>query len=477
MYIGIRNLDPKLNPTDIFSDRDLTVALANPQTLDSFGRSTNKIWIPGRYSMKIEDSNNVQKYEELDLGELPLTGITSLTNVLGINSISADATPAIVAYIDQQVFLFVPANTNTGSTTLNINSVGAKTIEFSNAVLSGGELLAGTTYQVAFNETDDVFDLLGEAIATKSEAEIGTNNVKSMTPLRTLQNLAFNKSRSGNAIAYHKNLIIIDASTSTVDIDADEIELADTNNLPFLAKSVNLTANLSSSGVNGLDTGSETASTLYFLWVIYNGTTVASLLSISSTAPTLPSGYTHKGLVGAIFNNSGSDFDNFLQTGDVVERKLDTTSGTSILWGGIPSAIDEVSLGLVGVSSNGVSQIIVREGDSGGEETTGYINRVSFVGASTGTDSSSVGFLIWGAAAAAGHLYHGKIILSLEDSSNFTWVATVSIMREDGAFISVGSGSKSLSAELDRLSLTTEGGSDVFDAGFATLKYRYGGAL
>ena len=44
IYIGDQNADPVLNPQAIFSDRALTVALANPQRTDSDGRSVNKIW-------------------------------------------------------------------------------------------------------------------------------------------------------------------------------------------------------------------------------------------------------------------------------------------------------------------------------------------------------------------------------------------------------------------------------------------------
>lgn len=161
MFIGIRNLDPKLNLITIFSDRDLTVPLANPQTLDAFGQSVNKIWVPERYSILVEDSNDVQRYQELDNGELPLTGITQLSNVQGTNTITANATPAIDAYVNGQVYLFIPAVTNTSTTTLNIDNVGPRAIEFNNAVLGGGELIAGATFQVAFNEPDDVFDLLG----------------------------------------------------------------------------------------------------------------------------------------------------------------------------------------------------------------------------------------------------------------------------------------------------------------------------
>lgn len=57
------------------------------------------------------------------------------------------------------------------------------------------------------------------------------------------------------------------------------------------------------SGVNGLDVGaanSQAANTWYYLWAIWDGTTTAGLLSLSPTAPTMPSGYTHKARVGAI---------------------------------------------------------------------------------------------------------------------------------------------------------------------------------
>ena len=64
--------------------------------------------------------------------------------------------------------------------------------------------------------------------------------------------------------------------------------LQDSSGVPYRATAVNLTVDITVSGVNGLDTGSEAASTWYYIWVIYNGTTVAGLLSTSATAPTMP---------------------------------------------------------------------------------------------------------------------------------------------------------------------------------------------
>ena len=43
------------------------------------------------------------------------------------------------------------------------------------------------------------------------------------------------------------------------------------------------------------------------MWVIYNGTTVAGLLSTSASAPTLPSGYTYKARVGWVRTDGSSN--------------------------------------------------------------------------------------------------------------------------------------------------------------------------
>ena len=63
-------------------------------------------------------------------------------------------------------------------------------------------------------------------------------------------------------------------------------------------------------GIGGLDTGSEAASTWYFVHLIYNPTLNRwkAMFSTSRTAPTLPSGYTDWTRIGAIYNSSSSNF-------------------------------------------------------------------------------------------------------------------------------------------------------------------------
>lgn len=100
-------------------------------------------------------------------------------------------------------------------------------------------------------------------------------------------------------IPTYKNLkVTTPADNQSVAITADKVLVVDTNDLSALLSTVSVTVDLDTAGTNGLDTGSIAANTGYFLYVIYNGSTVAGLASTSATAPTMPSGYTYKALVG-----------------------------------------------------------------------------------------------------------------------------------------------------------------------------------
>jgi hypothetical protein len=60
------------------------------------------------------------------------------------------------------------------------------------------------------------------------------------------------------------------------------------------------TINSAITGAGGLDTGSMSDDTWYYVWVVGKSDgTVAGLLSLSSTDPTMPSGYDYKRRVGA----------------------------------------------------------------------------------------------------------------------------------------------------------------------------------
>jgi hypothetical protein len=105
-----------------------------------------------------------------------------------------------------------------------------------------------------------------------------------------------------------KNLKIVTTSASAGTITADELVLEDASGNATKLSSVNVSYSAGTAGANGLDTGVIATSTGYNEWVIYNPTTntVAALLSLSATAPTMPSGYTFKARVGWSFYASST---------------------------------------------------------------------------------------------------------------------------------------------------------------------------
>jgi hypothetical protein len=129
-----------------------------------------------------------------------------------------------------------------------------------------------------------------------------------------------NRSRYAGALAAGRNLAArTDATTpnSKFNITADELQLKDANGNVFVATSVSLTVDMAVSGANGLDTGAEASSTWYYGWVIAKEDgTVAGLSSVSSSAPTLPAGYTYKALATAVRNDGSSNFIKYRQFGN-----------------------------------------------------------------------------------------------------------------------------------------------------------------
>lgn len=170
----------------------------------------------------------------------------------------------------------------------------------------------------------------------------------------------------GNAIVAHESLVCSNPTVSTIDIDATAVTLKDSNNFSIRASNINLTINITVSGENGLDTGAEAADTFYHYFVIFNPTTstTSGLFSLSPTAPALPLGFTFFGLVGAVYNDSGSDFIDMLQEGNIVVREelfvLTNGNDTAItaidLSAGIPVTAKE-ALFSIALDNNGVDVV------------------------------------------------------------------------------------------------------------------------
>lgn len=150
------------------------------------------------------------------------------------------------------------------------------------------------------------------------------------------------------------------------------------------------TLDITASGVLGLDAGSEAVSTWYYIWAICNdaGTSVSAILSASATAPTLPSGYTKKRLIGAVYNMADGHFRAMYQ----LNASIRFNEITALL-NGKAKILTDISLDTVIPLSSSV--VVVRTfANTNGAMTTdihGYISTISVKQLTNRTFSNTYG--------------------------------------------------------------------------------------
>jgi len=157
-------------------------------------------------------------------------------------------------------------------------------------------------------------------------------------------------------------------------------------------------------------------------------------------------------------NGSGVlSFTDAPSAGFTVAALQDTTSGTSVTFGSIPTGITQVVVMFSDVrfSAGGITALI-QIGDSGGIETSGYTSGSTALWQNTAITSFG---------SAAGFNFRtqdntspvtGTMTLNLQKTSTFKWVQshamkTGSSASGDNGDAAVGGGAKALSAELTQL--------------------------
>ncbi len=101
-----------------------------------------------------------------------------------------------------------------------------------------------------------------------------------------------------------------------IDASADYFTVVDSSGNIRLLSSVSGTVDFGTVGANGLDAGTQQASTFYYIYVIAKEDGTKALLgSVSATSPTLPSGYTYSGLISVARSDASVHFLKFFQRG------------------------------------------------------------------------------------------------------------------------------------------------------------------
>lgn len=134
----------------------------------------------------------------------------------------------------------------------------------------------------------------------------------------------------------------------------------------YVSKNFSQTCNLGATGVNGLDTGAAANNTWYYLFGIYNPSSnlTATLASLSSSSPTLPSGYTKFRRIGAVRNVTAALIPFNQQNQFIFYDSID--GGTvRVLNGGSATTITAVSASAVVPATSRMAWVMGRIGVGG----------------------------------------------------------------------------------------------------------------
>jgi hypothetical protein len=143
-----------------------------------------------------------------------------------------------------------------------------------------------------------------------------------------------------------------------------------------------------------------------------------------------------------------------------------STSGTSIDFTSIPSWVKRITVMFNGVSTVTTSDWLIQLGDSGGFETSGYTSLVAYAGFAIGKAVSTSGFIC--VTSVGSQVWSGQSVITLVSGNIYVQSGCVA----DGVnYIEASGGTKTLSATLDRVRITTAGGTDTFDAGSVNILF------
>jgi len=245
--------------------------------------------LPGKVNDTIRAIMGALKRMHLDMnGSLTTAGTGNAYTLTTNNTFTSMAQlPIMSITIDRA---------NTDSATLNVDSIGAKSLYKDGALsqFASGELRAGMQLLVLPNVDGDYFEAIGNVSTTLPKGHL------------------FGCELANNA------------TDGDHDIDISAGQAVDGSGIDMMVLTSSLTKQIDAvwavgSAAGGLDTGTVAADTTYHVWLIKRSDTgvVDALFSTSASSPTMPSNYDLKRRIGCVVTDASANIVDFVQRGDL----------------------------------------------------------------------------------------------------------------------------------------------------------------
>jgi len=175
-------------PATTYTTRDGTTNNTNPIVLDAAGRTPAEVWLDGgvlyKFILKTSAFVQIGSYDDIPAIN-DTTSISNLITVAGTNTLTGLATPALGGYATGAQFSFIAQNTNTAAVTIDIDTLGVKSItKFGTTPLAAGDIIAGALMLIEYdgtrfqllNVTSNTFKYIVEPTTISATAATGTIN-------------------------------------------------------------------------------------------------------------------------------------------------------------------------------------------------------------------------------------------------------------------------------------------------------------
>jgi hypothetical protein len=353
------------------------------------------------------------------------------------------------AYFNGQRFTFIANTTNTGSATLNVNGLNAKTIrkDVSGTLtnLTAGDMASGMFVEVAYNTANDCFvwvnlgQVAGKANLSGGNTFSGDQVLSASATSGNTPRFILTNTGGGTPNAFGPSYVLQNGVAGAHGFIVTEMQ---------------------SSGSEFVIANSESPFTQYFR-ITQNGQ-IQLLGALGLNGPN----YGTPGQV-PISNGSGNPptWGSHINLGTAVN----TTSGTAIDFTGLPAGIKRLTLSFSQLSTSGTSPVVLRIG-SGSFLATGYLGGGGGIENATGqyAFTSTDGFALGSPGAA--NVRDGTI--HIVRISSTLWSASGVIYSNNQQMIFVA-GSISFSGDITGVRLTTSGGANTFDNGTANILWEF----